>query len=106
MAHDVHTPVPFPSLNVPAGQAEHGPPSFPMYPPSQMHCATSKLCAGEFEFAEQVCSSPNMHHVPCWHREHVPPSSPLKPPTHVQFVISNAPASDQADSGHEFCFPP
>jgi len=34
------------------------------------------------------------------------PSRPLEPPTHVQFLVSNAPASDQADSGHESFLPP
>jgi hypothetical protein len=71
-----------------------------------MHCVTSKLSAGEFEFAEQVCSCPSTHHVPAWHRVHVPPLEPLKPATHVQFVMRDAPASDEALRGHEFCFPP
>jgi hypothetical protein len=45
-AHAVHTPLPFTVLNFPASQGKHGPPSGPVNPGLQMHCALDPLRSG------------------------------------------------------------
>jgi hypothetical protein len=46
-----HTTLPLAILYVPATQAEHGPPSGPVYPALHVQAATAVLTLGELEFA-------------------------------------------------------
>ena len=45
-----HSALPLAILYVPATQAEHGPPSGPVYPALQVQAVAAELVLGEFEF--------------------------------------------------------
>ena len=52
--HGVHVALPPPILYWPATQAEHGPPSGPVYPALQVHAVTAELPLGDIVLAEQL----------------------------------------------------
>ena len=114
LAHNVHSALPMPVLNVPATQGRHTPPSGPVYPLLHTHAALEPPdCefAPQFEHAtidvapttvENVFAEQFVHtavpetvlYLPGTHKAHGPPLGPLAPALHTHDVIKELPATE------------
>ena len=118
-----HTTLPLAILYVPATQAEHGPPSGPVYPALHVHAAIAVLTLGEFEFTGHVTQvaatvaaavpeyvpAPQFSHttlplailyVPVAQAEHASPSGPVYPALQVQAAAAELVLGELELPGH------
>jgi len=99
-SHLTQGPLPGSALCVPAGHAEHSPPSGPVNPALHVQLVTmsapSDNEADDDGQSKQAALPAVSLYVPAEHAEHSPPSGPVYPAMHSQSVTLSLPSDDEA----------
>ncbi len=99
----VHAALPSPTLYFPRTHSEHGPPSGPVAPDTQLQAVTTELLLGDVEPTGHVVHAalPVMPlYFPASHVLHTPPSRPVYPAMHVHPVIAELALGELEPVGH------